>query len=605
MTTPGNGARKPALDEGSSLVQRVRFDDGPPALLTTADAEEPDVLVTRIGLACGERPVIVVCGGTGDLTGTALDRAESVLGPAVASAAETAGAAVVDEGIASGVMAALGDARAQRPCALPVLLGVAPADRVSWPAGAAEEREALESRHTHFVLMGHQDGETGLLAGLAAALAGTKRVALVLAGGGDAAFAEALAAARRGWRIFAIEGTGGLADRIATQWHAAGPGSSRHARATPEAGSGPGLEEILRIGDIRPFTGDPRELGRQLAWELQDEPVLKAAWNAFMTYDLLAARMRRTFQWLQGSVLSLGVIATLLALIQHATGGPTGRGPLHWLVIVLPIAVSALVAWSNRQGDGPRWIMLRAAAEAVKSEIYRYRTRTEVFTHGQPDTRASTSRQMLQAHLTQIDARLVRSEASTAPLTPYGGLLPPQMYGASRYDDGLSQLTAEEYLQVRVGDQVTYYHRRIRYLHRLRIALELLAITAGAAGTLVAAMGADAWVGLTSGVAVAALAYLGYLQVENSVVAYNQAASNLTSLAQGWQARNPDQRSARAFGELVTSVESVLSNERAGWAHFMCEAMHELEARQQAAAEKVSAEVAPVPAADPGGKAPP
>jgi hypothetical protein len=206
---------------------------------------------------------------------------------------------------------------------------------------------------------------------------------------------------------------------------------------------------------------------------------------------------------------------------------------------------------------------------------------------------------MLQAHLTQIDARLVRSEASAAPLTPYSGPLPPQMYGASRYDDGLSPLAAERYLQFRVSDQVSYYHQRIRYLYRLRTALELLAITAGAAGTLVAAMGADAWVGLTSGVAVAALAYLGYLQAGNSVVAYNRAASNLSSLAGGWHVRSPHQHSARAFGELVTSVEDVLSRERAGWAHFMCEAMQELKARQQAAADKVNTEAAQAPAAGP------
>jgi hypothetical protein len=132
-------------------------------LLITADAGRPDVLVTRIGLDCGERPVIVVCGAS-DLAGSALDCAESVLGPAVASAAETAGAAVVDEGT------------------------------------------------------GHEDGEAGLPTSVAAALAETKPVALVLAGGGDAAFAETLAAARQGWTIFAVEGTGGLADRIATQW---------------------------------------------------------------------------------------------------------------------------------------------------------------------------------------------------------------------------------------------------------------------------------------------------------------------------------------------------------------------------------------------------
>lgn len=81
MTTRGNGTRKPALDEGSSLVQRVRFGDGPPALLATADAEEPDVLVTdRAGLR--RTAVIVVCGGISDVTGTAPHRAESVVGPA-------------------------------------------------------------------------------------------------------------------------------------------------------------------------------------------------------------------------------------------------------------------------------------------------------------------------------------------------------------------------------------------------------------------------------------------------------------------------------------------------------------------------------------------
>jgi hypothetical protein len=569
-------------------------------LLVTSDAELPDALVTRIGLARGERPVIVVSADASDIAGTALDRAESVLGPAVACAAEAAGAAVVDGGIATGVMAVLGEARAHRPGALPVLLGVAPADRVAWPGEQADERLALESHHTHFVLAatGQWDGETGPLAAAAAALAGTKPVAVVLAGGGDAAIAEVLAAAQRGWTIFAIEGTGGLADRLATGWHAA-TGRRPSARAAPEADSR--LAEILRIGDVHPFAGDPRELGRQLAWELQDEPVLKAAWNAFMTYDLLAGRMRRTFQWFQGSVLGLGVLATLLALIQYEVGGARGRDALHWLVVVLPIVVSALIAWSSRRADGPRWIMLRAAAEAVKSEIFRYRTRTEAYNEDKPGARGSASRQMrmLQAHLAQIDARLVRSEASSAPLTPYDGPLPPPMSGASRDDDGLSPLTAERYLHLRVSDQVSYYHRRIRYLHRLRTTLELLAITAGAAGALVAAKGADAWVGLTSGVAGAAIAYLGYLQVENSVVAYNRAASDLSGLTGSWHTRGPHQRGAGAFGELVVGVEDVLSRERAGWAHFMGEAMAELKARQQAAADKVTTEAAQAPAADP------
>jgi hypothetical protein len=43
-------------------------------------------------------------------------------------------------------------------------------------------------------------------------------------------------------------------------------------------------EEIVGEGDIRLVTGDePGQLTRQIALELQDEPVLKAAWQQFAT----------------------------------------------------------------------------------------------------------------------------------------------------------------------------------------------------------------------------------------------------------------------------------------------------------------------------------
>lgn len=42
------------------------------------------------------------------------------------------------------------------------------------------------------------------------------------------------------------------------------------------------LREIVTEGDVRPVTDtDPGPLGRRIAWELQDEPVLKAARQQF------------------------------------------------------------------------------------------------------------------------------------------------------------------------------------------------------------------------------------------------------------------------------------------------------------------------------------
>jgi hypothetical protein len=55
----------------------------------------------------------------------------------------------------------------------------------------------------------------------------------------------------------------------------------------------PDLREIVLHADIRPVTDtEPGRFARQLAWELQDEPVLKDAWQRFATYDHLAVRLR-------------------------------------------------------------------------------------------------------------------------------------------------------------------------------------------------------------------------------------------------------------------------------------------------------------------------
>jgi hypothetical protein len=339
--------------------------------------------------------------------------------------------------------------------------------------------------------------------------------------------------------------------------------------------------------------------------------VLKGAWHVYATYDRLAVRQHAVFQRFQAAIIVLGLAATLLALIQYETSGWEGRvvlhGVLRWLVVIVPIVVSILIARSARRSDGGRWITLRAAAEEVKAEIYRYRTGTEAYRDGQPRRRqwaplaasgvltgahrdkaraaggpggprfGSLQTRMLQAHLCRINEQVGKTQAGVGPLTPYAGLLPPR--AAGRADDGLSPLDAQGYLRIRVQDQIGYFHRRIRYLDRLRTMLEFIAIAAGGAGAIVASLDAAPWIGLTSGIAGAALTYRGYLQVENSIAAYNQAASKLADLDRWWHTLSPRQQTARALGYLVTTAERVLAHERAGWVAQISEAVEYLKAK--------------------------
>ena len=585
----------------------IWFDNGNRAQLWLADGISPGDVIARLALppAKDGRPVVLVCGGADDLKDTSLARATAVLGPAVAAAARAVGAAVADGGTSAGVMAIMGAARAWRPRDLPVLLGVAPAGAVAYPGGPGDG-VPLEHNHTHFVLADSAEwgDETPLLFSMAEALAGGGRVAVVLAGGGPIAKAEVAAAVRHGWPVFAVGGTEGFADSLIDAWTACHvrrrrraaailPGRLRYGKPQPISAIGDDeLRKIVQDGDIRPFTGDePGQLGRQIAWELQDEPVLKDAWRGFATYDRLAARQRATFSRLQVSILVIGVVATGLALVHEVTGGAV----LHWAVLALPVTGSVLIALAARQANGQRWVLLRAAAQAIKAEIYRYRTRTGAYGNSSPAEDGAHAAQgakgargvALAAQIDIIVSRLMQTDASTGPLTPYDGPLPPEMYGAGRDDDGLSPLDMARYLEIRVVDQLNYYAGRVGGLNRRRYLFQLTAIAASGAGAILAAAGFEVWIGLTAGMSAAAFAYLGYLQVDNTIVAYNQAAGRLRAVQLDWRARQPDPADTGAFADLVRRSEEILTAELAGWVQQMNDALRELKDQQADAAKRI------------------
>jgi SLOG in TRPM, prokaryote/SMODS and SLOG-associating 2TM effector domain 1/Protein of unknown function (DUF4231) len=589
----------PAGPDTSQPVE-VRFDNGNRAVVLTGARGDAQNVLVELGLQEHKegRPVIIVCGGADGLRGAALTRAREVLGPAVSAAAKRTGAAVVDGGTASGVMEITGRARAQRPDSIAVLVGVAPRGKVTYPGGPAGDGAPLEENHSHFALADSAEwgGETRLLIALADALAlGRRQVAVALAGGGHVAKAEILESVRRGWPVFVVAQTGGLADSILQYWNTYRAPNRRRAtrllppryrnRKRPPLSSiqDASLREIVDTGDIRLVTGsEPGQFARQLAWEVQDQPVLKAAWQQFATYDHLATRLRAAFTRFQAWILTLGVIATLLALIHNQIGGQA----LHWVVVVLPILASVLIALASRNATGQRWVMLRAAAEGVKTEIYRYRTLP--YAHDGNDSLQDEPiprQEALAAQLAAIDVRLMQTQASSGPLTPYDGPLPPKMYGAGQDDDGLSPLSPESYLRIRVADQLTYYHSRIRSLSVRRNVFQFLAIAAGGAGAILAAADFEVWIGLTSAISASALAYMAYLQVDNTIVTYNQAAARLIALQRAWLARGAGQRDPQAFVALVTNAETVLTTELGGWVQQMNEALRELADRQADAAK--------------------
>ncbi|MGC2570998.1 MAG: DUF4231 domain-containing protein [Candidatus Nitrosopolaris sp.] len=188
--------------------------------------------------------------------------------------------------------------------------------------------------------------------------------------------------------------------------------------------------------------------------------VLRSVWERFALYDENANRLQRCFSRLQIWILALGVVATILALSQTQFKSSlellvVPNTALKDVILIMPITISVLVAAANRFKYGTKWVLLRASAEAIKSEIYRYRTKAEKYSDQQ---RGQTSRdEVLSNQIKIISQRLMQSEVNVSALEPYGGPIPPKMSGAEAQDDGLSDLTPESYITIRVANQLTYY----------------------------------------------------------------------------------------------------------------------------------------------------
>ncbi len=407
---------------GRALVVEAASDASPSRLLGELGIQTPGAIVVVVGAADSLDPSIVPW-----LT----QQFSRGLGVAAAKT----DAVLIDGGTASGAMAVLGEAVADRK-PRPDLLGVAPLAKVTYPGGppADGERVALEPNHTHFVLTdgGEWGQETELLFQLADDLADGAHVAVVLVGGGQVAREEALQTVRRDWPLLIITGTGGVADSLADAI------AQRRADPEVEAIEDPVMAEIVayRNIDTVALRSDPSELAGLILRRLRPDEPLELVWQEFADLDSNACRQQTEFRRMQLSILTLGVVGTLLAVTQGTIeaegvlGNHWVRDVLRYAIILVPITLAALLTAAARFGSGNKWLVLRGSAEAVKREIFRYRARAVVYSN---TGHARTSRQVrLSERVGTIAGGVMKTDVNRAGLRRYVGPLPPQELGGRR-----------------------------------------------------------------------------------------------------------------------------------------------------------------------------
>lgn len=313
-------------------------------------------------------------------------------------------------------------------------------------------------------------------------------------------------------------------------------------------------------------------------------PTLLDAWQVFADFDLNAIHSQARFRQLRRVILSLGVVATVMAILYEnyfaaiSFNIPLVNQPFSNLfrviVVLLPITVSMLLTWANKFERGLNYVLLRGAAETIKREIFEFRAKYGEYNDA---SNAIEPREIkLWQRVQTISERLMKTEVNKDGLETYKGKLPPK-FAAAEGDDGFSFLTPEDYIRVRLEDQLHFYQGKVVKYGKKTRQLNWRIILFGALGTALAAFGFEIWIAATTTIVGAITTYLEYNQYENTLIGYNQANRDLESIRMWWRATPAlEKESHSTYERLVQSAESVLSNEHGGWIQNMKDALEKL-----------------------------
>jgi len=175
----------------------------------------------------------------------------------------------------------------------------------------------------------------------------------------------------------------------------------------------------------------------------------------------------------------------------------------------------------------------------------------------------------------------MQTDVNHGALKLYEGPLPPKEV-AQQNDDGFSFLTPERYIELRLEDQLNYYSKKTPKLEKQVKQMQIGILVAGGVGTLLAAVGAELWVALTTALATTLTTWLVSRQLEETLVRYNQSAADLANVRDWWTKLSPAaKRNPKNIEQLVEVTEQVLETELSGWVQRMENALAQLKAAEE------------------------
>lgn len=288
----------------------------------------------------------------------------------------------------------------------------------------------------------------------------------------------------------------------------------------------------------------------------QRRAALEDFWGNYKDWAATARKQQKALNSWRLRVLLLGVGAAVLGAVSDPRAVPW---PAEWPTWgmsratfgVLSGLLLGLAAILTRELLSPesegRWLRARAAAEAFKREGYLLATGAPPYDGPLTRDRIDLGRGIL-AGVGDLQEETVADEQRLEGMPP-------------------CPLSVDEYIELRLDDQISYYRRKARehgvIVGRVRVLTLVLGVAAFILGAL-GGGGSGVWLVVITTVTASLAAYLYANRLQYLVGSYTAAARNLKALRGGWKMFGAEADEAER-DRFILDCEAVLSAENQSW----------------------------------------
>lgn len=298
------------------------------------------------------------------------------------------------------------------------------------------------------------------------------------------------------------------------------------------------------------------------------DPALQAAWRRFLNYSDVSTRQKKLYRRLRQAIIGIAFTASALAVLsafQFLKDVEFLSDLIRVALIILPIAGVAVMTYATQFAAGTTWIEYRVSAERIRSNIYLFRLQAGNYHSKSIDEQ----RRLLLEAVEKADDRI-----ETDKTVPYLKILDDDISmnidSETQHpnDDGVSQISIQEYLDYRVKPQFGWYVNRIRKDYTNMKQWRIASLIIAALGSVLAGIGGDlvSLVAVTTALGASVSLWMELRMHGYTYNIYHWAAISIQESLNEWNILSDSQKANGGIQSvLVDKIENIFWDESKRW----------------------------------------